>query len=64
MPQLHLQDLRHVDIELLAATFQKRPVSVTFVIGQKLRTLLDDQVSEPPCGLAALLFALEDRAAK
>ena len=59
MPHLHLENLRHVDIELLAARFHKRPVSVSFVIGQKLRTLLEDQVMEAPEGLSALLVALD-----
>ena len=45
MLHLHLQDIRHADIELLAARFHKRPVSFIFVIGRKLRALLEDQVT-------------------
>ena len=63
MPHLHLENLRHVDIELLAARFHKRPLSVSFVIGQKLRALLEDQVTEVPAGLSALLVALNLEAA-
>ena len=59
MPHLHLQDIRHADIELLAARFHKRPVSFIFVIGRKLRALLEDQVTPPPDGLSALLVALD-----
>ena len=59
MSHLHLQDICHADIELLAARFHKRPVSVIFVIGRKLRALLEDQVPPPPDGLSALLVALD-----
>lgn len=31
MLQLHLEDIRHAEIALLAGRFRKRPVSVTFV---------------------------------
>jgi hypothetical protein len=59
MLHLHLEDIRHAEIELLAARFRKRPISVTFVIGGKLRALLDDQVPPPPDCMGDLLLALD-----
>jgi hypothetical protein len=60
MLHLHLEDMRHAEIELLAARFRKRPVSVTLVIGGKLRALIDDEIAagpmpEPLTGLLATL---------
>jgi hypothetical protein len=59
MLRLHLEDTRHTEIELLAATFHKRPVSVTSVIGGKLRALLDDQTAPSPDRISDLLVQLE-----
>ena len=59
MFRLHLEDTRHAEIELLAARFQKRPVSVTSMIGGKLRALLDDQTAPSPDRISDLLVRLE-----
>jgi hypothetical protein len=59
MLHLHLEDIRHAEIELLAARFRKSPVSVVFVIGGKLRALLDYQVQPPPDRMSDLLVALD-----
>ena len=59
MLRLYLEDTRCAEIELLAARFHKRPVSVTSVIGGKLRALLDDQIAPLPDRISDLLVRLD-----
>jgi hypothetical protein len=59
MLHLHLEDIRHAEIELLAARFRKRPVSVTFVIGGKLRALYDDDMQPVPERITQQVTALD-----
>jgi anti-sigma factor NepR-like protein len=59
MLQLHLEDIRHAEIALLAGRFRKRPVSVTFVIGGKLRALYDEHAQPSPDRFTELLTALD-----